>query len=199
MWYTNTNSGVALERIGHVKKRKLTIGSVLASLLGLACALVLGAVFYGAMAYQLTGEEEPSLQAQMEATPAPLSPGLSGAALYPGPLLALSGAQMTGERARDEDFGGKTCRVIERTYLLPSGMQAAAVSAYPAAYLERMVLEAYEAQLITGFSLAGMDAVYALKEENALLCARDGERVYMIETQADEQAVYALGVSAYLE
>jgi len=40
------------------------------------------------------------------------------------------------------------------------------------------------------------DAVYARSGENAMLCARDGETVYMIIAQADEQTLYALGVDA---
>lgn len=180
--------------------KRITLGGVISGLIGLCCALVLGAVFYGAMVYQLTGDEEKApAQTAVSATPAPLAPGLSAAALYPGALLALSGAQLTGEKARDIPCGGETCRVIERTYALPSGMQAAAVSAYPAAYLEWMAKSGYAPQLVTGFSLAGMDAVYALQGKNALLCAREGDFVYMLAAPADEQTLYALGTAAYLE
>jgi len=182
------------------KARSITLGRIMSWLFGLVCALVLGAVFYGAMAYQLTGEgAKTAVQSGAKETPVPLAPGLSSAALYPGPLLALSGAQLAEEKARDEIFGGQVCRVITRTYILPSGARAAALSAYPAAYLERMAQQGYISQLITGFALAGMDAVYALKGEEALLCARSGDHIYMIEAAADEQAVYALGMSAYLE
>jgi len=182
------------------KAKKITPGNIVSGLLGLLCAVVLGAVFYGAMVYQLTGEEASSEgEARNMAALVPLAPGKSSAELYPGPLLALPDAQLTAERAKDLRYGGQNCRVIERTYKLPSGVQAVAVSAYPAAYLERMALEGCEPQLITGFSLAGMDAVYALDGRGALLCARDGEAVYMIEAQADEQTLYALGAASYLE
>lgn len=181
--------------------RKMTPGGVLAGLIGLTCALVLGAVFYGAMVYQLTGEQaQASVHVSApSASPAPLAPGLSSAALYPGALLALSDAQLTGERAQDIACGGENCRVIERSYALPSGLKVQAVSAYPAAYLEKMALDGYAPQLITGFSLAGMDAVYALRGGEAALCAREGDYIYMLLAQADDQAMYALGVSAYLE
>ena len=182
------------------KARRITLGSVISWLFGLACALALGAVFYGAMAYQLTGEgAKTAVQSGAKEMPAPLAPGLSSAALYPGPLLALSGAQLIEEKARDEIFGGEACRVITRTYALPSGAQASAISAYPAAYLERMAQQGYVSQLITGFVIADMDAVYALKGEEALLCARNVDYVYMIEATADEQSVYALGMAAYFE
>ena len=180
--------------------KRLRIGGIISWLLGLLCALVLGAVFYGAMVYQLTGEEtRAAQQTAPQHTPAPLAQGLGGDMLYPGPLLAISGAQLAGETAEDVRFGGRMCRVIRRTYALPSGERSTAVSAYPAAYLERMAQESYVPQLITGFSLAGMDAVYALRGQDALLCARSGEYVYMIETAADEQSAYALGAAAYLE
>lgn len=180
--------------------KKITLGGVISGLIGLCCALVLGAVFYGAMVYQLTGDEAKApVQAAVSATPAPLAPGLSSAALYPGRLLALSGAQLTGESARDIPCGGEVCRVIERTYTLPSGVKAQAVSAYPAAYLEWMAKSGYAPQLITGFSLAGMDAVYALRGGEALLLTRDGDFVYRVTAPADDQAMYALGAAAYLE
>ena len=56
--------------------------------------------------------------------------------------------------------------------------------------------EGWEAQLVTGFAIGETDAVYARSGENAMLCARDGETVYMIIAQADEQTLYALGVDA---
>lgn len=176
------------------------LGNIISWLLGLACALVLGAAFYGAMAYQLTGEEgKAAAHAGTEATPAPLAPGMSSAALYPGALLTLDEAQLISEHAEDLAFGGRICRVIARRYKEASGMEVLAISAYPAAYLERMAREDYVPQLVTGFSLAGIDAVYALKGENALLAAREGEYVYMIEAKADEQTMYVLGTSAYLQ
>ena len=53
-----------------------------------------------------------------------------------------------------------------------------------------------QAQLVTGFAIGETDAVYARSGENAMLCAKDGETVYMIIAQADEQTLYALGVDA---
>ena len=49
---------------------------------------------------------------------------------------------------------------------------------------------------VTGFAIGETDAVYARSGENAMLCAKDGETVYMIIAQADEQTLYALGVDA---
>ena len=70
------------------------------------------------------------------------------------------------------------------------------ITASPAAYIERMKQEGWQAQLVTGFAIGETDAVYARSGENAMLCARDGETVYMIIAQADEQTLYALGVDA---
>lgn len=150
-------------------------------LIGLLCALALGLLFYGAMVYQ-TPEGEADL---------PLTQA--------GGVLALSGAQLLSERTEEARYGGQTCKALVRTYQLESGAQAEAVSASPAAYLERLSREGYEPQLITGFTLAGMDAVYALRGGEGLLAARQGENVYMMIAQADEQTVYVLGAQAYLE
>ena len=81
-------------------------------------------------------------------------------------------------------------------YLLADGTRAQAITASPAAYIERMKQEGWQAQLVTGFAIGETDAVYARSGENAMLCAKDGETVYMIIAQADEQTLYALGVDA---
>ena len=164
------------------KKKKKWILSAASLLIGVACALVLGAVFYGAMAYQLAGGET----AQIGETQA------SGA-------LALDGAQLMSEQAMEERRGGQNCMVLVRRYALEDGTQAEAITAQPAAYIERLSEEKWTAQLITGFVLAGMDAVYAVRGEEAMLCARAGDTVYALLAQADEQTLYALGAAAGVE
>lgn len=169
-------------------------------MLGLCCALVLGGVFYAAMAYQLAGGVETATPAAWKAeTPAPLMQGMTAAQLYPGALMAIEGMQLVFEQAQDVEIGGTLCRAVTRVYAMEDGRQAEAVSAYPAAYLYRMAQEGYEPQLITGFVLAGMDAVYALSGDRCALYARDGECVYAVFAPAEEQAAYALGAAAYLE
>ena len=93
-------------------------------------------------------------------------------------------------------MGGKTCDVLTRTYRLEGGAQVQAVTASPAAYIERMKEEGWPAQLITGFAIGPLDAIYAVSGENAMLCAQSGQTVYMILAQADENALYALGADA---
>ena len=89
---------------GRRKKHALT--GILMGLVGLLCALLLGALFYGMMVYQLAGidggTEDGALAA--EGTPAPLEEGAPVQALFPGVLLALdpSMAQQTGITAQDE-------------------------------------------------------------------------------------------------
>lgn len=151
-------------------------------LVGTACALVLGAVFYGAMAYQLAGGETVQAEtAQMSGT------------------LALEEAQLLSEQTLHERHGGQECTVLERRYQREDGTQATLITASPAAYIERMSEENWTARLITGFSLAGLEAVYATCEGEAMLCARQGDAVYMLLAQTDEQTLYALGVGAGLE
>lgn len=50
-------------------------------------------------------------------------------------------------------------------------------------------------QLITGYVLVGMDALYAVENGVGILAARDGDFVYMIEAVAGESAIYALGAA----
>lgn len=152
-------------------------------LAGVFCALVLGAVFYGAMAYQLAGEK---------------NDGMVYADAQAGGLLALPDAQLLSETAQQQVFGGEICSVVTREYQLENGAQAQAVTASPAAYIERLAVQGYEAQRVTGFVLAGMDAVYSIRGEEGMLSARQGDRIYMLSAPADEQAIYTLGAEACL-
>ena len=164
------------------RRKKKWISSAVNLLIGTACALVLGAVFYGAMAYQLAGGEAAQAEeAQVSGT------------------LVLGGAQLLSEQTRTERHGGQDCTVLARVYQLEDGTQAEAITAQPAAYIERLSEEKWTAQLITGFVLAGMNAVYAVRGEEAMLCAREGETVYALLAQADEQTLYALGATAGVE
>ena len=166
----------------NAKKKRNWLSSAIAALLGLACALVLGVVFYGAMAYQLLDDDGGGRQAA-----------------YEGARLALTGAQLVSEQTVAAAYGGENCTVLMRTYALDGGVQAEAITAQPAAYVERLSAEGYTPQLITGFVLAGLDAVYALRGGDALLCARSGDTVFMLRAAADEQTVYSLGAGAILE
>jgi len=153
------------------------------ALAGLLCALVLGAVFYGAMAYQLAGEKHD---------------GMARADMQAGALLALPDAQLLSETAQQQAFGGEICSVVTRVYQMENGAQAQTVTASPAAYIERLAVQGYEAQRVTGFVLAGMDAVYSIRGEEGMLSARQGDRIYMLSAPADEQTIYALGAAACL-
>ena len=161
------------------KKRNRLVGT-LVTLLGAVCALILCAVFYGTMVYQLAGETG-------EETPAATG------------TLALNAGTPVDESRESVRMGGKICDVLTRTYQLEDGTQAQAVTAGPAAYIERLKAEDWQAQLITGFAIGSLDAVYAVSGEKAMLCARSGDRVYMILAQADESALYALGANAFFE
>lgn len=161
------------------KKRSRWIGA-LAALLGVVCALILCALFYGTMVYQLAGES-------------------GGDAAPAGGTLALSAGTLEDESRQNIRMGGKTCDVLTRTYRLEGGAQVQAVTASPAAYIERMKEEGWQAQLITGFAIGPLDAIYAVSGESAMLCAQSGQTVYMILAQADENALYALGADAVFE
>ena len=178
------------------KKRSRLLGG-LTAVLGFACALVLGALFYGSMVYQHAGEQ-PAEGARLTQTPAPLGTA-DAAAQFPGAALALSGGTLIHEAAEDVRVGGQTCRVLTRTYQLEDGTLARAVSAAPAAYLEWLAQEGFMPQLITGFIVAGMDAVCEARGEETALAARNGDFVYLILATAQEQAMYALGAGALLE
>lgn len=185
------------------KRKKHALAGAFSALIGLLCAAVLGVLFYGTMVYQLAGEQgaQARAQARLSESPAPLAQGVPASSLFPGALLALDSelATETGAAAQDVRVGGQSCRVITRSYELADGSQAIAISAAPAAYLERLAEADVRMQLITGFVLAGMDALYATRGDTAILAARDGDFVYMIEAQANEQALYALGAGASLE
>lgn len=160
---------------------------LLADLLGVLCALILGGVFYAVMVYQLAGEEPAKRK---------------GAAFVQGmqlPAIALEGGTLISEEEKVVRMGGEDCRTRTRVYAFADGSQCRVISAAPAAYLERLVIEGWTPQLITGFVLDEMEAVYALRGDQAILTAQDGDFVYMIETAANEQKVYALGAQARIE
>lgn len=185
------------------KRKKHALSGVFVGMVGLLCAMVLGALFYGTMVYQLAGEEgeQQRAQAHAAATPAPIAEGTSVEALFPGALLALDPAyaQETGAAAQDVRVGGAVCRVVTRSYTLADGSTARALSATPAAYLERLTGSGVQMQLITGYVLADMDALCAVEGATSILAARDGDYVYLIETEAGDSALYALGAAAVLE
>jgi hypothetical protein len=138
---------------------------------------MLAAVFYGAMVYQLAGEP---------AAPTQQDEALDG-------VLALSSGTLLDEAVTQEEVGGALCTVTTRTYALADGSQALAVTASPAAYIERLSGKDVQMQLITGFVIDDLDAVYALRGGAGILAARSGDAVYMIEGPADQQALYELG------
>lgn len=186
------------KRTGRKKSGRLT--ALAMGLLGLVCALVLFVIFYGTMVYQLSGEEGGGAQrARLASSPGPLVQGAPASTQFPGALLALGEGALVEERIEETRAGGELCRVVTRRYELAGGGEALAVSAVPAAYLERLSEERFEPQLITGFVLAGMDAVYEVRGDEALLVGRDGEFVYLLRASVGEQEIYALGAGAELE
>jgi len=160
------------------KRKKRTLSGVLAALLGFACALVLGALFYGTMVYQLAGEKTSDVQAQT------------------GGVLSLGSGTLLGETVTQEETGGALCTVTTRSYALADGVRASAVTATPAAYLERLSGADVQMQLITGFVIDDLDAVYARSGDTGILAARSGDTVYMVMAETDQQSLYALGAGA---
>ena len=163
------------------KRRRLTVSGVIAALLGFACALVMCVLFYGAMVYQLAGEPEDVQEAAVTG------------------LLALGSGTLLEETTAQQEVGGALCSVTTRVYALADGAQARAITATPAAYLERLTARDVEMQLITGFVIDDLDAVYARSGNMGILAARSGDTVYMIEGPQDQQALYELGALAKTE
>lgn len=154
------------------KKRSRWIGA-LAALLGVVCALILCALFYGTMVYQLAGES-------------------GGDAAPAGGTLALSAGTLEDESRQNIRMGGKTCDVLTRTYRLEGGAQVQAVTASPAAYIERMKEEGWQAQLITGFAIgpAGRDLRRQRGKRDALRAERP-DRIHDSCSGGRERAVRA--------
>ena len=167
-----------------VKNKRFTLSGAIGWMMGLLCALVLGGVFYGAMAYQLLGDPQQDAAEQMIGNHV---------------QLVLADAQLISEQTTQQEMGGETCTVTTRLYQTQDGLQVEVVCASPAAYIERLAQENWTPQLITGFMLAGLEAVYSTAGEEGMLSARAGERIFMLRAGADEQTIYALGAGAALE
>ena len=166
------------------RKKEGCLTRLFTALIALLCALVLGGLFYATMVYQLAGEDAAPSRVDNEA------------ALR---VISLGESTLVRQEAGVQEFGGAKCSVITREYALDDGASALAISATPAAYMERLSLEGWTPQLITGFMLAQLDAVYEQNGDRAMLVAREGDAVYLIEAEAGEEALYALGVGASLE
>lgn len=160
------------------KKKRLT-GLVMGAV-GLACALLVAGLFYAVMAYQLAGTDAAAKDEPARG------------------VLALGEGELVSQAQDAVELGGVPCTVVTRVYALADGTTAEAVTAQPAAYLQRLSQEGWQPQLITGFVLAGLDAVYATRGDECLLAARDGETVYLLRVAGDEQRAYALGTAAVL-
>lgn len=153
---------------------------------GLLCALALGVLFYGAMVYQLADDGTASDAQRTEQA-------------RTGGRLMLEDAQLLEEERLEERRGGQRCTVLVRRYQLEGGAQAEAVTAAPAAYIERLSEEKWTPQLTTGYTLAGMEAILAVRGEECMLCARQGEMIYMLCMRGGEAQLGALGASAGLD
>ena len=172
------------------KKKKSRFVGILTALLGVLCALVLCVIFYGTMVYQLAGEKRISAEQTQSVTAA------DG---YPARTLSMEDGVLLDERKEIVRMGGTDCHVVTRIYAFADGSQATAISAAPAAYIERLSEENWQAQLITGFVLDEEEALCARRGDESLLAARNGDAVYMLISAADEQTLYALGAQAKIE
>ena len=179
------------------RRKKNRAAGALTVLLGFVCALILGALFYGTMVYQLAGGED-AAPAQAGTAQPGTGAQVSGVA-FPGRLLALGEGVLTDEQAAEETVEGVRCTVVMRVYELGDGTRVSAVSASPAAYMARLAELGYVPQLVTGFAMADLSAVCEARGQELLLAAREGDCVYFIAAEASEQAMAALGASAVLE
>ena len=166
------------------RKKEGCLTRLFTALIALLCALVLGGLFYATMVYQLAGEDAASRRA-----------GDGAAALR---VISLGEGTLVRQETGAQELGGEVCSVVTREYALGDGASALAISATPAAYMERLALEGWTPQLITGFMLAGLDAVYEQNGDRAMLVAREGDAIYLIEAAAGEETLYALGAGAEL-
>ena len=87
------------------KRRRSRVAGALTGLLGFACALMLGALFYGTMVYQLDGEEK-AAASQAQIQPDTPRQDAQAADAFPGAVLALGEGKLTEERTAEETVEG---------------------------------------------------------------------------------------------
>ncbi|MBP3657465.1 MAG: hypothetical protein J6K32_12335 [Clostridia bacterium] len=171
---------------------------LLSSLLGLVCAAALGGLFYGTMVYQLTPGAGGEMPAAGMLAPPPLDSAVDAASVFPGLQLQFAGGTVTGRQAEDVRVDGVLCRAVTTQWLTADGQSVRTVCAAPQAYIAVLAQQGYMPQLITGYQLAGMDAVYETRGAEGLLAAQSGGAVYLLIGPADEQRMYALGAACTL-
>ena len=106
-----------------------------------------------------------------------------------GDAGAGSAGTLEDESRQNIRMGGKTVRRADPDVSAGrTARRCRPMTASPAAYIERMKEEGWQAQLITGFAIgaAGRD-LRASAEKTRCSARRSGQTVYMILAQADEQ------------
>ncbi len=173
--------------MGAGKKKKSRWAGIWTALLGALCALVSVRILR-TMVYQPAGVDMTKR-----------TQSVTAAGGYPARTLSIEGMTLLEEKKETVRMGGAECHIVTRVYAAENGLQATAVSAVPAAYIERLSAEGWQAQLVTGFVLGEEEAVYALRGSEGMLAARSGDAVYMLISAAQEQELYALGSQAKIE
>ena len=183
-------------------RKHLTAGTVAGALLLLVFALAGAAVFYGFMVYQSVPEEgtdTPVSGTLSGLDPAHLLPRTSPVPGEPVPVILLQNLKYIGRQTQNGRVRDQDCTQMTDVYVLDDGRQVRAITAWPPAWLETLAGSGWVPQLITGFSIGTLPAVFYLNGSQSMLIAREDPYVYAIQVtgeDADGQTVYALGVLA---
>ncbi|MBQ9010037.1 MAG: hypothetical protein IJ088_12025 [Clostridia bacterium] len=184
-------------------QKRITPGLFVGALILLVVALTGAAVFYGFMVYQSAPEEGKETQTPAMASeldPARLLPQTSPVPGEPVPRVILRNLQYAGQsdvRESDPEY-----TVMSNHYQMQDGRSVHTMTAWPPVWLETLAGTGMVPQLITGFTIGSLPAVYYSNGVQSMLIAREDPYIFAIHVEGEDgdgQTAYALGVMATIE
>lgn len=94
------------------------------------------------------------------------------------------------------EINGERYERFIRSYLLPDGRRIRVMRVSSAAYMEMLALSDWVPEIISGYVIGDLPAVYYTSSSGTMLAAREGNLLYIIELYGDDtdgQTIYTLG------
>ena len=184
-------------------RKRLTAGTIAGALILLVVVLAAAAAFYGFMVYQSASEDGESMAVKSAGLdPAGLFPRTSPVPGEPVPRVVLRNTSYVGQHRGEGKILDQDCTQIVDSYVLEDGRTVRVITAWPPAWIETLAGSGWVPQLITGFNIGELPAVYYVNGTQSMLIAREDPYIYVIQVEGEDvdgQTVYALGVLASIE
>ena len=118
------------------------------------------------------------------------------------PRVVLRNTSYVGQHRGEGRILDQDCTQVVDSYVLEDGRTVRVITAWPPAWIETLAGSGWVPQLITGFNIGELPAVYYVNGTQSMLIAREDPYIYVIQVEGEDvdgQTVYALGVLASIE